>query len=107
MSPSRTGRERCTVVGRESAERPHDIHHVLDAALEARPHFIIAVRDLLALAGMQAYGLREIQLIPVAVRTQDRGITRGGTIVEGVKAGQIVAWLKAEYSLGHGHAMRL
>jgi hypothetical protein len=26
---------------------------------------------------------------------------------EGVKAGEIVAWLKTDYGLGHGHAMAI
>ncbi len=28
-------------------------------------------------------------------------------LVDGVKAGDIVKWLKEEYQLGHGHAMAL
>jgi hypothetical protein len=30
-----------------------------------------------------------------------------GLLEEGVKAGQIISWLKEEYKLGHGHAMSL
>ena len=32
-----------------------------------------------------------------------RGYTEGGELR--VKAGEIVAWLKADFGLGHGHAM--
>ncbi len=34
-----------------------------------------------------------------------KGFVEGATIKKGVKAGQIVAWLKADFDLGHGHAM--
>lgn len=30
-----------------------------------------------------------------------------GLLEPGVKAGQIVAWLKADFDLGHGHAMAI
>jgi hypothetical protein len=36
-----------------------------------------------------------------------KGFTRGGRLADGVKAGAIVAWLKAEFELGHGHAMAI
>ncbi len=35
-------------------------------------------------------------------RATDRGLTRPGT-----KATQITDWLKADYGLGHGHAMAI
>lgn len=28
-----------------------------------------------------------------------------GSVAKGVKAGDVVGWLKADYGLGHGHAM--
>ena len=36
-----------------------------------------------------------------------KGFTEGGTTKAGVKAGEIVQWLKDEFQLGHGHAMAL
>jgi hypothetical protein len=33
---------------------------------------------------------------------QERGLLK-----EGVRAGQIVAWLKEDFGLGHGHAMAI
>lgn len=30
-----------------------------------------------------------------------------GLFKEGIKAGQIVSWLKADFGLGHGHAMAI
>jgi hypothetical protein len=36
-----------------------------------------------------------------------KGFTKGGTLAPGVKAGEIVAWLKADFELGHGHAMAI
>lgn len=36
-----------------------------------------------------------------------KGFTENGTIKPGVKAGAITDWLKADYGLGHGHAMAL
>lgn len=34
-----------------------------------------------------------------------KGFLSKGKLVEGIKAGQIVAWLKEDFDLGHGHAM--
>lgn len=36
---------------------------------------------------------------------EKKGFLKSGKLKEGVKAGQIVDWLKADFSLGHGHAM--
>lgn len=36
-----------------------------------------------------------------------KGFTDGGKIKEGVKAGEIVKWLKEDFNLGHGHAMAI
>lgn len=39
--------------------------------------------------------------------TEQKGFLQGGKLVEGVKAGQIVDWLKDDFSLGHGHSMAI
>jgi hypothetical protein len=36
-----------------------------------------------------------------------KGFTKNGKLVEGVKAGQIVDWLKSDFELGHGHSMAI
>lgn len=36
-----------------------------------------------------------------------KGFTANGAIAAGVKATQITDWLKAEFGLGHGHAMAI
>lgn len=36
-----------------------------------------------------------------------KGFARDGQLVPGVKAGAIVAWLKEDFQLGHGHAMAI
>jgi hypothetical protein len=36
-----------------------------------------------------------------------KGFAVGGKLKAGVKAGAVVAWLKADYALGHGHAMAI
>ncbi len=36
-----------------------------------------------------------------------KGFTEKGKLKPGVKAGDIVAWLKADFALGHGHAMAI
>jgi orotate phosphoribosyltransferase-like protein len=38
---------------------------------------------------------------------QKKGYVVGDTIRSGVKAGEIVEWLKAEFDLGRGHAMAI
>jgi hypothetical protein len=36
---------------------------------------------------------------------QEKGFLAGGKLRADVKAGEIVAWLKHDFQLGHGHAM--
>ena len=36
---------------------------------------------------------------------EEKGFTVNGTLK--VKAGEIIAWLKADFELGHGHAMAI
>lgn len=36
-----------------------------------------------------------------------KGFLQKGKLKEGVKAGEIVAWLKEDFELGHGHSMAL
>ncbi len=37
----------------------------------------------------------------------DKGFSTGAGIAPGVKATQITDWLKADFGLGHGHAMAI
>jgi hypothetical protein len=37
----------------------------------------------------------------------EKGFTDGENIKSGVKAGDIGAWLKQDFDLGHGHAMAI
>lgn len=37
----------------------------------------------------------------------EKGFMADGGLREGVKVGTVVAWLKAEFALGHGHAMAI
>jgi hypothetical protein len=36
-----------------------------------------------------------------------KGFTERGTLKNGVKAGDVVKWLKTDFELGHGHAMAI
>ncbi|MFZ4285952.1 DUF4287 domain-containing protein [Variovorax sp. HJSM1_2] len=36
-----------------------------------------------------------------------KGFTDGNGLRAGVKAGDIIAWLKEDFDLGHGHAMAI
>ena len=37
----------------------------------------------------------------------EKGFTQNGQISPGIKAGDIVQWLKDDFDLGHGHAMAI
>jgi hypothetical protein len=36
-----------------------------------------------------------------------KGFLENGQIKDGIKAGEIVSWLKQDFKLGHGHAMAI
>ena len=38
---------------------------------------------------------------------EKKGFLKKGKLAAGVKAGEIVQWLKDDFELGHGHAMAL
>lgn len=38
---------------------------------------------------------------------KEKGLLSGGRLRADVKAGEIVAWLKKDFELGHGHAMAI
>ena len=38
---------------------------------------------------------------------EKKGFLKKGKLAEGIKAGDVIQWLKDEYELGHGHAMAL
>ena len=38
---------------------------------------------------------------------ETKGFTHRGKLKDGVKAGEIVKWLKEDFELGHGHAMAI
>jgi hypothetical protein len=38
---------------------------------------------------------------------EEKGFLENGQLKAGVKAGAIIAWLKEDFALGHGHAMAI
>jgi hypothetical protein len=38
---------------------------------------------------------------------EEKGFLKNGIVASSVKAGEIVAWLKNDFELGHGHAMAI
>jgi hypothetical protein len=53
--------------------------------------------NIKAKTGIDAAGFRAL--------AEQKGLTEGGGLKSETKADAIVAWLKADYDLGHGHAM--
>ena len=37
----------------------------------------------------------------------DKGFMSGGKLSADIKAGEVIAWLKNDFELGHGHAMAI
>lgn len=37
----------------------------------------------------------------------EKGLSENGQLKPGVKAGAVVEWVKADFGLGHGHAMAI
>lgn len=47
-----------------------------------------------------------MSIADVTALAREKGLVNpDGTAAKGVKAGDIVAWLKTDYGVGHGHAM--
>jgi len=38
---------------------------------------------------------------------EQKGFTQNGQLKQAVKAGDVIKWLKADFDLGHGHAMAI
>jgi hypothetical protein len=38
---------------------------------------------------------------------EQKGFLKNEQLKEGIKAGQIIAWLKEDFDLGHGHSMAI
>lgn len=38
---------------------------------------------------------------------EQKGFLKNGQLKEGIKAGQIITWLKEDFDLGHGHSMAI
>lgn len=57
------------------------------------------LRNIEAKTGKSAADFRKL--------AEKQGLARGGKLADGIKAGDIVQWLKRDFQLGHGHAMAI
>ncbi len=57
------------------------------------------LKNIEAATGMNAAAFREL--------AEKKGFTDKRVLKPAVKAGEIVQWLKDDFSLGHGHAMAI
>jgi Domain of unknown function (DUF4287) len=55
--------------------------------------------NIQAKTGIDAAGFRAL--------AAEKGFTENGVLTPETKAGAVVAWLKADYDLGHGHSMAI
>jgi hypothetical protein len=55
--------------------------------------------NIQAKTGIDAAGFRAL--------AEQKGFTQNGDLTPTTKAGDIIAWLKADYDLGHGHSMAI
>lgn len=57
------------------------------------------IDNIQAKTGIDAAGFRTL--------AEQKGFTQNGCLTPSTKAGDVIAWLKADYDLGHGHAMAI
>ena len=43
----------------------------------------------------------------LAALAREKGLAVEGGLAPGIKAGQVLDWLKSDFDLGHGHAMSI
>ncbi len=55
--------------------------------------------NIKAKTGIDAAGFRAL--------AQAKGFTDNGALTPTTKAGDVIAWLKSDYDLGHGHSMAI
>jgi Domain of unknown function (DUF4287) len=57
------------------------------------------IENIKAKTGVDPAGFRAL--------AEQKGFTQNGALKRETKAGVIIAWLKADYDLGHGHSMAI